>query len=484
MSGVDVLTYASHASGWSVGHHSAGLQPDEIARLAEWAPTRLATTTPIPAYPSAAEVACLPRRTAWLPAPWGGADRVFFHSVPAGADGSGRAGNIYTQAHIVRGNAAGQWRPSDGFHSPCLRTPFGVVEVNAARPDAVVPADGPLADAAAVWSFIFDPGPVDRRAVLAAIIDAWVSGAVVAIACPPQQAEIWIAALLHTTSAQVAREISFSSWQRATSLDALLHEDLRLVAIPPEDMAQASRQPGVIVVDTAVSPATGIYGQRPTVLSDGTELEVSEWSELLVNICFSAADAVAASTGASGGGGGLATHPAGMLAAVAEASPELRQELAQPLRCVRAGTTADPAPACSLAPLVAAQVRAISADTLRSVIADPHLCGADGERVGLLGDILRLDPAGDALVERAQQRILAAALVEMCRDGATSGVDYLPWWRAEYVSAAQRAGVAASVAECLGADPAAGAALGELATAPGPNGRRLLAQAAYDRLTG
>ena len=97
------FSYASFsrgAGGWQVGELLGPLDEGRMRSLLGAVPTQLSDGTPVPTYPDRAERARLVRRFAWLPAPWDPQVKVFFSSVPAGSDATGRPGNVFTYVSV------------------------------------------------------------------------------------------------------------------------------------------------------------------------------------------------------------------------------------------------------------------------------------------------------------------------------------------------------------------------------------------------
>lgn len=412
---VGLLTYASFAApgepgaggGWRVGQRAGGLGAEEARLLCGRIPTRPPGTRPVPRYPSAEEVAALERRMAWTAAPWPGGDRVFWFSSPAGEDGTGRAGNVFTQVHVFREGDPRPARPTDLLFSPSLRLPFGAAEVNAARAPEGAPEPGPLADPAALWPWIFAPAAVDRREVLRVLLDLLAHGEAVALACPDEEAAMWIAAVHLCTSPRAARELTFSTLERAAGLPDAVRHGIRLTRVPPADAAAAAAVPGVRLVDVADPPRPGVHGGRPTVLADGAEVPASAWSALVDELCAGPAEAAALSRGRQDTPAGA--DPAWFLALAALADPE------------RASAVAGP-----LAALLGAGPRPAAAEGLIApagpVLLDAALAGAGADPAGLLARLEPLAAAG-ALRPGSPE---AARTVRALRDSGAAALALAP----------------------------------------------------------
>jgi len=87
---------AAHMGGWQVKETSSDLSPDEIRALTAGVRTVFHPAQPLPAYPTAEQLEQGPRRLAY-----GRLDRQragYWHTVPAGADSTGRPGNVFAHA--------------------------------------------------------------------------------------------------------------------------------------------------------------------------------------------------------------------------------------------------------------------------------------------------------------------------------------------------------------------------------------------------
>lgn len=415
MGPVDLLTYASFAvpggrGGWSVGQRSARLTDEEVRKLTEQVPTRIDATVPVPQYPSADDLGRLQRRMAWTPAPWPGDDRVFWFSSPAGEDATGRAGNVFTQAHVFRGGTddlPSSW-PSDLLFSPSLRIPFGSREVNATTVSEEVPQPGPLADPSQLWPWIFADGEVDRRAVLGAILDGCASGRMVAVACPPGDAAMWVAAACLVQSPASARDFFWSTFERGRSLATARARGITLACIPVDDAGEASELSGVMVIRADETPTTGVYGGASTIVG-GASVPVSEWSALLAFLFLSSSEAISFSTAVRTGAvtATVGGDPAWQLAAAAAADPELRSAAREPL----AGLLAEP----DAAPANLGEV--LSGHTA-GALAD-EIAGASGNGPAPMAALAVLASAGlfddpgreEKMLESFEQQGIGAAII-------------------------------------------------------------------------
>ncbi|WP_349826636.1 hypothetical protein [Brevibacterium litoralis] len=260
------LTYASFDSGsgssggWQVKDVTGDPDGSAVEALRREVVTSFDHHGKVPDFPSAAEIAALPRRFAYRPLP-GGESAVLVHAVMAGNDSTGRPGNIYS--HVARvDEPTGTWRPTDLWRSPVFATPYGVRSVLATEigPDptdhpGVVPGDqGEGAGVPAAYQRMKDPS---RHDLLAALLDglqqAVRTGVPVVLACDDQDAAAdLLGTALTLTSPRVARRIGFSLYERASALPRLVGSGLHLVVVP-EAEAGAAAEDGRFTVLTRES---------------------------------------------------------------------------------------------------------------------------------------------------------------------------------------------------------------------------------------
>ena len=141
----------------------ADLTPDELKELEAAITTQLATTRPVPRFPTPEEQDALPRRLLYAPAACGGAG--YWHSTPAGLDATGRPGNVFVHVVLDRRPEVPEpaFRPSDLWRSRGWLTPFGHSQVLAAVPAGPPPWPDGVLDRARVLDFLFEPGRLAGR---------------------------------------------------------------------------------------------------------------------------------------------------------------------------------------------------------------------------------------------------------------------------------------------------------------------------------
>ncbi len=130
------LTYSSFdrgdgRGGWQVKETSGALTPDEVQTLSSRVATRFDAGVEVGPFPTPDEVVALPRRLVYAPVP--GHGMGYWHTAPAGADASGRPGNVFAHVLLDRAPATvDALRPVDLWRSPDWLTPFNSEQVLAA----------------------------------------------------------------------------------------------------------------------------------------------------------------------------------------------------------------------------------------------------------------------------------------------------------------------------------------------------------------
>src|ERR1700761_4988688 len=108
------------AGGWQIKQSSADLSPEETQRLVSGVRTAFRPVEPLPDYPTPQQLEAFPRRLAyrrWARRDGGGSG--YWHTAPAGADSTGRPGNVF--AHVLLDRApdtAPRLRPIQRWRAP------------------------------------------------------------------------------------------------------------------------------------------------------------------------------------------------------------------------------------------------------------------------------------------------------------------------------------------------------------------------------
>lgn len=289
------LTYSSfdagvergaHATGgWQVKETRGALDPLESETLRSQVATQFDAGVELPMFPTAEEIDALPRRLVYAPAVDG--SFAYWHTAPAGVDGSGRPGNVFAHVLLDRqpASASESWRPVDLWRSPDWLTPYNAGAVLSAslgpwdhpRPGSAV-TRGPVLD------FVLDP-TCWRVGVLTGLLDAVAA----ALAGGPRivlgvedvdSAALWIGAVSHLMSAGTSRSLSFSTLERPAGLAAAWAKGVHLACVPRSDLGALKPGPDVVVIDETETLEMGAVGGAPHVTERGSLIAATPWSAL------------------------------------------------------------------------------------------------------------------------------------------------------------------------------------------------------------
>lgn len=271
------------AGGWQVLQRSPGIEPmlDELVR---YTPAAIESLVAVQDYP----VPGLARRL-MTTAVAGGSRLAALHSVPAGRDGSGRPGNVFTHGVVL---ARPTQRPAQLWEFPGWLQPYGPREVNAAGLSATEVFD--CVDMVPLLAdFLFDPmhWRVGTLAVLVDAVHAALAGGprVVMLVADHEEAARWIQAVQACTDARSAHRIHFSTFERH-DIPHLESLDLHLVGLPAVDADAVAKRPGVVVVDCGQFPELGELSGAPHRTPRGDAITVTPWSMMLLDRCATADD--------------------------------------------------------------------------------------------------------------------------------------------------------------------------------------------------
>jgi hypothetical protein len=283
---------AMSGGGWQVKQASPSLTREETEALLAGVTTRMSLPRSLPQFPSAADLAAMPVRLCYRPSRFGG---LFWHSVPAGPDATGRPDNVFTHAMLDRmlaePAAARPVRPIELWRSPRWLSPYGAQEVSAAEFDDAAPPDaGQVVTRSAVVDFLFESG-VYRFATVALLLDAVaaaLSGGppVLVVAPTVDEGALWVGVASHLSAPASCARLSFSSFERADAVDAVT--TLPLLSVVLEEDTTQLPQAGlpVVVVKTGDEPRVqSAPGGDVWVLRKGPAVPVTEWSRMAMDIC-------------------------------------------------------------------------------------------------------------------------------------------------------------------------------------------------------
>lgn len=266
------LGYASTRGGFGV-HADSGLEHDERELLiAGCNPGRKSFGIELPLLADADQVARFPRNLSyrWVPEVGG----CYWHSSPAGADESGRTGNVFVHALLDRGTdgSAGGRRPVELWRSPTMLIPFGIAEVTAARLPVLPAEPSPVVSRAAVVRFLTS-FEVDRISVLTQVLSALgerrTEPLVLGVATPDEGA-LWVAAVSYLLSPDMSREFSFVVWETPDLLTADRLPAVELICVQESQIpTNLSDELGLRVIRSSAL----VHGEQPPGLARG-------WGEL------------------------------------------------------------------------------------------------------------------------------------------------------------------------------------------------------------
>lgn len=310
------LTYSSFdrgqgaGGGWQVKDTSGGLTEQEQEFLRTRVATQFDTAEPLPQFPTPEQVATLPRRLLYVPGAHGTA--AYWHSVPAGLDGSGRPGNVFAHTVLDRDVTSAEpvLRPIELWRSPGWLVPYGSEQVLAATlPTGELPTSGTELNRASVLDFLLAPEHwrIGALCGLLDAVDAALRGGppVVLLVGSADEGAQWIGAVSQLMSAGTARTVGWSTYERASGLTALWRKAIALAAVPRQDRAEIDPDTAVLL-DPAAPLALGDLHGEPHRTEAGTPIPVTPWSVIaqvvladrqLAECALTRQDAVAAQLG-------------------------------------------------------------------------------------------------------------------------------------------------------------------------------------------
>ncbi|MBV6757793.1 GAP1-N2 domain-containing protein [Rhodococcus opacus] len=280
------LTYTSFdapdrgraGGGWQVKDVSDGVSAAEQEFMRAGVATRFDSPQALPQFPTPADIAARPRRLVYAPIETGG---CYWHTVPAGADASGRPGNVF--AHVVVDRAPDtSVRPIERWGSPDWLAPYGADAVAVAELPGSAPAPAGMIDRAAILDFLLDPGTW-RVGVLGLLLDAvdqaMHGGPGVVLGCADaENAARWIGAVSHFMSPGAAQTFGWSTFDRSSTVVDTLSRGVHLACVPARDAVDALD--GCVVLGETDTPDLGEWGGEPHRTATGQLVPVTAWSVL------------------------------------------------------------------------------------------------------------------------------------------------------------------------------------------------------------
>jgi hypothetical protein len=281
------LSYTSYdvagtAGGWQVKQTTGELTADETELLVAGVRTVFHAVEPLPAYPTPEDCERGPRRLAYRRTPDDAG--AFWHTVPAGADSTGRPGNVF--AHVVLDR-----RPDDGvghrpiqlWRSPAWVRPYGAGAVARAAIPKDPPATAGLVTKDSVLAFVMDTSTW-RLGTLCGLLDAVLAAMdggppVVLGTDSDEHAAQWIGLVSFLMSPGTATSLGFSTFDRADQVSANARNGQHLTAVPLADLA--ALPPHVVVIDETAMLSMGELDGEPHRTPAGQTIEVTPWSAMV-----------------------------------------------------------------------------------------------------------------------------------------------------------------------------------------------------------
>jgi GTPase-associated protein 1, N-terminal domain type 2/GTPase-associated protein 1, middle domain len=273
---------AGSVGGWRVKQTAGDLADPEKTLLLSGVHTGLNPLKPIPTYPTLEQLQQIPRRLAYRRVNRDTA--CYWHTVPAGADHTGRPGNVFVHALLDR--AAGEpdalYRPIELWRSPRWLYPYGATAVARAELPADPPGSGGVVTRDSIVEFACDTGTW-RLATLFGLLDAVAAaidgGPLVVLGVDSvDNAAQWIGLVSFLMSPGTARMLNFSTFDRVEQLGFAMRVGQHLSAVPRDDLIDAPA--GVVTIDETQTLSLGELGGEPHRTAAGQPIAVTAWSAM------------------------------------------------------------------------------------------------------------------------------------------------------------------------------------------------------------
>lgn len=271
----------SSAGGWRVKAETGEVTHAERQELISRIVTRFDVGDPLPKYPTAEQISTRPARLAYAPLSEDSAG--YWHTVDAGVDGTGRAGNVFAHVLLDRDiGAPSALRPIQLWGSPKWLRPFGAPEVAAATLNAGEPP-GPAADGFASVVAFLTSTTVDRQSVFRVLLDAVFAAmhggpGVMLMTRDLDTGPRWIAAVSAFMSPGAARRFSWVTHDDASLAVSDLRGGTHLVVVADSAIGRAPGEQWA-VVDEQEQPHIGAVGSTQHQTANGP-VTVTAWSLL------------------------------------------------------------------------------------------------------------------------------------------------------------------------------------------------------------
>ena len=266
------------SGGWQVKQTIGDLDAEDTALLVSGVTTVLTPVEPMPDFPTPEQVSRLPHRLGYRPL--GGRGVGYWHTAPAGVDGTGRPGNVF--AHVVLDRHPAADRPIQRWRAPGWLCPYGPDQVSS----AVLPADPPGLGTAvtkdSVIAFALDTSTW-RLGTLLGLLDAVAAaldgGTPVVLGTQSvDSAAQWIGLVSFLMSPGTAQRLAFSTFDRVDQLAAGPPPGQHLTAVPVADLVLLPH--GSLVIDETATLSLGEFRGEPHRTSAGQSIDVTAWSAM------------------------------------------------------------------------------------------------------------------------------------------------------------------------------------------------------------
>lgn len=267
------------AGGWQVKQTTGDLSPEETQRLASGVRTAFRPVTPLPDYPTPEQLDAAPRRLEYRR--WASDAAGYWHTVAAGADSTGRPGNVFAHVLLDRApDSAPRPRPIQRWGSPGWLRPFGAAAVARAALPAEPPGVADVVTRETAIAFALDTSTW-RVGTLLGLLDAVAAaldgGAPVVLGVVSvDSAAQWIGLVSFLMSPGTAATLNFSTFDRADQLGPARHAIAHLAAVPVGDLDTLPA--GFVVIDETATLSLGELGGEPHRTAAGQVIDVTAWS--------------------------------------------------------------------------------------------------------------------------------------------------------------------------------------------------------------
>ncbi|OBF66368.1 hypothetical protein A5753_06525 [Mycobacterium sp. 852002-51971_SCH5477799-a] len=282
------------AGGWQVKQTTGDLSPEETQRLASGVRTAFRPVTPLPDYPTPEQLDAAPRRLEYRR--WASDAAGYWHTVAAGADSTGRPGNVF--AHVLLDRAPDSEprpRPIQRWGSSAWLRPFGAAAVERAALPADPPGVAQVVTRESAIAFALDTSTW-RVGTLLGLLDAVAAalagGAPVVLgAVSVDSAAQWIGLVSFLMSPGTAAKLNFSTFDRADQLGSPQHAIAHLAAVPIGDLSTLPT--GFVVIDETATLSLGELGGEPHRTAAGQAIDVTAWSVMAQEVLLDPQSALA-----------------------------------------------------------------------------------------------------------------------------------------------------------------------------------------------